>query len=730
MMPDMHPSPGARGMPPVPLPLGDAVAAPQNSQALFAWYAPGFSDALGDRLLLFDNTDGRPLELLRLRPDFERVDGFEASVRERALDLAAFVDPRFARVCRVDRLPDPGGGLAIVSEHVEGTRLSEVLALARRRRARLTADLALTLVGDLVSAIAALHQQGPALAHGAISPERLVVGPRGHLVVTEYVLGTALRRAALARPDLCLDLPLGPERTHPSGAGNQRGDVVQIGMTAVALLVGHAVDGASLPAALAEAGEGSRAVGWGEGRWTEFRGWLDRALQIDREAGFANAVDASVALESLGSGLRLIAAAPALAHFVAECGKAAASPSGEVGSAEVGSNEEWQPSAAVGPERPAAVHPPAVAAQTGVPDGADVRAVPMADRRTVRPVADDERREAFQAGTAGRRTILSSALAGGHRTAAMFLLVVLAVLALAEAVYIGNRFLAAGGRDAPSTATLRLDSSPSAATVSIDGKAAGLTPAVIGLRPGRHTIEVATGGRRRVVPLTLEAGATLSQFIELPSEASGLGRIDVRTEPPGARVTVDGQPRGVSPLLVGGLAVGTHEVRVDVRGHQTVQAVNVEDSGTTNVFVPLAGGTTPARGGLSIVSPLELQVYEDEHLLGTSESERIVLPAGRHELSLVNEAVGFHVIREVAVPAGRTEEIEVALPNGTVDINASPWAEVSIDGEKIGETPLAGITARLGHHRVTFRHPTLGERSVDCLVTLRQPARVTADLRK
>ena len=41
-----------------------------------------------------------------------------------------------------------------------------------------------------------------------------------------------------------------------------------------------------------------------------------------------------------------------------------------------------------------------------------------------------------------------------------------------------------------------------------------------------------------------------------------------------------------------------------------------------------------------------------------------------------------------------------------------------------------GFVLAPGRHTVTFRHPRLGERSVDCFVTLQEPLRLSADLRK
>src|SRR6476620_4983138 len=51
--------------------------APDVRPSLASWYTPGFSDGLGDRLLMFDNTAAASLELLRFKPEFGNHPVFE-----------------------------------------------------------------------------------------------------------------------------------------------------------------------------------------------------------------------------------------------------------------------------------------------------------------------------------------------------------------------------------------------------------------------------------------------------------------------------------------------------------------------------------------------------------------------------------------------------------------------------------------------------------------------------
>jgi hypothetical protein len=138
----------------------------------------------------------------------------------------------------------------------------------------------------------------------------------------------------------------------------------------------------------------------------------------------------------------------------------------------------------------------------------------------------------------------------------------------------------------------------------------------------------------------------------------------------------------------------------------------------------------PVSGWIAGAAPADVQVYETERLLGSSRSDRIMVAVGRHELDIVNEALGLRVTRVVNVSPGQVSAIKFEWPNGSMALNAQPWAEVWIDGERIGETPIGNVAVPIGPHEVLFRHPDLGEQVVRTTVTLTAPARLSVDLRK
>ena len=143
-----------------------------------------------------------------------------------------------------------------------------------------------------------------------------------------------------------------------------------------------------------------------------------------------------------------------------------------------------------------------------------------------------------------------------------------------------------------------------------------------------------------------------------------------------------------------------------------------------------ASAASPRSGGLRVSSSVEVHVLDGERVLGSSEDGPIIVPAGRHEFEFVNSLIGYRVRRVVDIKAGEITALPVAVPNGILNINALPWAEVSIDGNPVGETPLGNLSVVPGEHEIVFRHPQLGERREKTIVRTGVSSRVAVNLQR
>jgi hypothetical protein len=135
-------------------------------------------------------------------------------------------------------------------------------------------------------------------------------------------------------------------------------------------------------------------------------------------------------------------------------------------------------------------------------------------------------------------------------------------------------------------------------------------------------------------------------------------------------------------------------------------------------------------GSVAVTAAVPMQVLLRGRVVATTEAESFMLPVGTQELEFVNQSVGYRARRTVTIQAGKTTTLRLEPPSGTVNINAVPWAEVFLDGQRLGETPLGNLQMPIGSRELVFRHPDLGERRATVLVTLKEPARISIDLRK
>ena len=692
-----------------------------------------FEDGLGERHKVVDRTRNEPVEVFRLRGELTSVPAFEFALRERVSRLASFRHPCYAHVRSVERLKDPVSTLALVSDATAGVRLSELLAFAERAQVTLDIDAALCLLRQLVPAVALLQAIGPEITHGALAAERIMVTPGARVIIVEHVMGPAIEQLRFTRERYWQDLRI----ALPHGAGapkfDHRVDVTQLGAVALSLVLGRPLLDDESPSRLGNVVASAWAVsarGGLEPLPAGLRAWLTSALQLDPRSSFASAVDAQAELERVLGENDYLAAPATLESFLAQyfATLAAVAPA------------EVRPPPPVAQPRPVAVaHPVPVAAPavgqigTAAPTASPLPTLPPtpapppevklqpAARHTVFPPAPLDASPIHHDEEPPREP-----RKGWQLAAAAIVLISLAGAGVAAA----RRYVAP--RPAAHDGMLVVSTNPAGARLFVDGVERGVTPVTVTLNVGPHSLELrGDGGAPRLVPITMTAGAQMSQYIDLPKTAATLGHLQVRTEPAGARVSIDGIPRGASPVTIGELSPGEHAVLLESDLGSVKQTVTIEAGITASLTVPLgAPQGAPVPGWIAISAPADVQVFENTRLLGSSQSDRLMISAGRHEIEIVNETLGYRATRTVQVAPGKVSPIRIEFPKGTIALNAVPWAEVWVDGDKVGDTPIGNLQLAIGPHEFVFRHPDLGEQRHAAMITLKTPARLSVDLRK
>lgn len=284
---------------------------------------------------------------------------------------------------------------------------------------------------------------------------------------------------------------------------------------------------------------------------------------------------------------------------------------------------------------------------------------------------------------------------------------------------------------APKDGKLTIETQPAGAEVLVDGQLRGTTPMTLALMPGSHTMTVRSDVDERVVPLSVAAGAQLSQYFELraPEPApTVVGRMSILTDPAGARVSVDGKAVGSSPITALELTAAAHKVSVTSETGSAERTVTVEAGTTTSVVFSLPRVVAPLGGWLSVSAPFDVQIIESGDVIGSGGAAKIMLAGGQHDILLVNRTLDYQEPRRIEITPGKVTPIRVDPPKVMLSANARPWADVIVDGTSVGQTPIANLAVSIGTHQIVFRHPQLGERRENVVVSAKGPNRVAVDL--
>ena len=595
---------------------------------------PLFADGLGERVLAADASTGELLQVLRLRPELTAVPSFEFALRERAARLTNFRHAYYARVRRVDRLTG-GGGLAIVSDHVEGTRLSDVLRVAHQRGLQLDTNAALCLIRQLVPAVSLLHENARDASHGLIAPERLVVA-HARLVIVEHVLGSGSNSCS-SRAIVCGRSSASRSRRRPAW----RGSIIVPTSTASAsprcrwCSGGHCRrrSAACGPAALMQARERT-AMGEERPLSNAFRNWLgapcsstfvarsrlrrrrsppsrrrSRATDLCRRAGRAGKLPGAIpgGLTAPSAPLPFSIVPPPVS---APSARPAGTPPAVAPAAPFSMTPPMPPPFAAAPVAPAP-NPPAPTPPAPTPPAPAASASVSPRRRRCHRHRPRRRSRSRRSCGCGSRLRHRRRLQRRPRGAAQGPPST-SVPTLAELISLGSRAATSAGRDfldQPVPEPLRQSAPPERRASfdddtldfdafspfsSLDDSLAG-TPPAGSFRPRARaeppvpTCRAARDGRRarpRRVKLiaavaasaALIGGGVYASRIYGGSAVPEMGTLNVQSSPAGVEVFVDGVSRGMTPARVS-VAAGSHILELRGRGVPRVIPLQVPAGG-------------------------------------------------------------------------------------------------------------------------------------------------------
>lgn len=270
-----------------------------------------------------------------------------------------------------------------------------------------------------------------------------------------------------------------------------------------------------------------------------------------------------------------------------------------------------------------------------------------------------------------------------------------------------------------------IKSVPDGADLEINGAHRGKAPLLLTDLPiGKYRIKASSAGySSRNVEFEVENRIPKAILVSLSSDSA---RLDVRSAPPGASVTVNGLAKGMTPCKLDLLPAGDNEVIVALPEYETYRArIKLQANEEQTLNIPLKA----LPSSLSIIStPSGAKLFVDDALKGQTPLAMDALEAGSHLVRV--EMDGYEPeTRTVELNKGqkKVEEFQLVRNAGTLEIMAKPnGTKVSVDGAEKGivmpegDDPVGKLTLELpvGEHRVSLQLKGYGP--VDKRVTIRK----------
>jgi serine/threonine-protein kinase len=193
--------------------------------------------------------------------------------------------------------------------------------------------------------------------------------------------------------------------------------------------------------------------------------------------------------------------------------------------------------------------------------------------------------------------------------------------------------------------------------------AAVLVPAVMVLAIGGWFVGVRlkAGGDAPPAPAPgVEAPPT-------PGTAPATAALAITTDPAGAEIAIDGEVKGAAPVTLDEIAPGEHVVTAKLAGYQPLERpLKLSAGGRSDVMLalvkspekaaplPTVKKPAAAKGKLNLVTKPWATVYLGTARLGDTPLVNVPLPAGRHQLRLVNTEAHVDQSIEVEIEPNET----------------------------------------------------------------------------
>jgi hypothetical protein len=235
---------------------------------------------------------------------------------------------------------------------------------------------------------------------------------------------------------------------------------------------------------------------------------------------------------------------------------------------------------------------------------------------------------------------------------------------------------------APITSSVFIESRPEGAVIEIDGKQIGQTPIIIHDQTiGKHSARLSKPGFiTQEITWNVEDARPQTVSADL---FSNMGTLEIKSNPNGANVFLDGKARGRTPFLEK-IEQGEHKIRVELKGYNTHEqniVVTKDAKKDLDVNLQLLPGNLNVK-----TTPSGASVTVNDQQYQNSPVEIKNLQPGNYKIKV--EKAGYDPVeKDIKVIAGETSDVMLRLDSnwGGIDLIANPpGVTIYVDGKKVG----------------------------------------------
>jgi len=269
----------------------------------------------------------------------------------------------------------------------------------------------------------------------------------------------------------------------------------------------------------------------------------------------------------------------------------------------------------------------------------------------------------------------------------------------------------------PIRQAIRISSDPPGSTVWINGEDQAIVtddqgPVELWIEglPGEiFDIELRKEGHESALT-TVTVGADAASLLDI-SLMPILRKVEIRTEPPGAGVSLDGEKiEGRTPLELELFPLEEHEIVVSKAGYAR-RHLTIPPGGDPPGTITLSEEAEPVEtleelGTLLVRSTYPLSILQGRRSLAAmSPYHSLGLTVGLHEITL--RAPGVFLNRTYKVTIGKDDSFSLVAPDlGRASVRAFPEnAVLSIDGLPARDLPINDMPIVAGSHVFLFQWP-------------------------